>query len=331
MHWRLRSMRAHVNCAWCMMTDRCDIRLPVPAGLMQPVARRLRNRIVHVISPEADFGVDYDQPLGDPGLFGPQSATWKMHADFPGMMAGGLCALMLQTLHPRALAGVWDHSSFREDALERLRRTTLFVGATSYAPRADAERLIEHVDRVHDRIHGATADGQVYSAHDPDLLTWVHCTQVYGFLNGYLVYRRPDVPGHEQDRYLDEYRRVAEMLGARNVPASRAQLQDYFESVQDELRFDARARATLAVLDEIPLPVAAASVPRRVFIGAGAALLPSWGRQLLERGRRQRVLDTAGSAALYRAGPVIRNAMSRGVAWRSTQRMGVSMDCLTFD
>src|SRR5699024_1428539 len=109
-----------------------------PARLLRPISRRLRNHIVGVIRPSRNFGVDYDHPTGDPGLFGPDSATWKMHADFPGMMAGGLCALMLQTLHPRALAGVWDHSSFRETSLERLRRTTLFVGATSFAPRADA-------------------------------------------------------------------------------------------------------------------------------------------------------------------------------------------------
>lgn len=313
-----------------MMAYGSRIAMPTASRLLQPVSRRLRDRIVHVISPSADFGVDYDQPLGDPGLFGPHSATWKFHAEFPGMMAGGLCALMLQTLHPRALAGVWDHSAFREDALERLRLTTLFVGATSYAPRADAERLIEQVDRIHARVYGTTADGKPYSARDPDLLTWVHCTQVYGFMNGYLTYRNPDVPGSEQDRYLNEYRKVAEMLGARNVPASRAQLRDYFASVEGELRFDERARDTLAVLDSMPLPVVAAGVSRRVFIGAGAALLPEWGQRLLGRGKRQRVADKAASAALYRTGPIIRNAMSRGVAWRSIQRTGASPECLVF-
>src|SRR5699024_9376305 len=188
-------------------------RIPMPPWLLQPVSRRLRNHIVQVIRPSKDFGVDYDQPQGDPGLFGPDSATWKMHADFPGMMSGGLSALMLQTLHPRALSGVWDHSSFRQETLERLRRTTLFVGATSFAPRADAERLIDQINHIHSHVHGTTADGQPYSARDPELLTWVHCTQVYGFMQGYLAYRKADVPGSEQDRYLNEYRQVAEMLG----------------------------------------------------------------------------------------------------------------------
>lgn len=313
-----------------MMTDGTGTSAPLSARLLRPVSNGLRNRIVHVIRPSTEFGVDYGRPLGDPGLFGPDSATWKLHAEFPGMMAGGLCALMLQTLHPRALAGVWDHSSFADDALERLRRTTLFVGATSFAPRADAERLIEHVDRIHARVYGTTADGRRYSARDPELLTWVHSTQVFGFLNGYLTYRRADVPGAEQDRYLDEYRQVAEMLGARDVPASRAQLTDYFESVQGELRFDERSRATLAVLESMPLPIVAAGLSRRVFLGAGAALLPAWGQRLLQRNRRQRALDRAGAEMLYRMGPLIRNSMSKGVAWRSAQRVGASPECLTF-
>lgn len=313
------------------MTNASETLTPLPARLLRPVSQRLRNHIVDVIRPSTDFGVDYDQPQGDPGLFGPDSATWKFHAEFPGMMAGGLCALMLQTLHPRALAGVWDHSTFREDALERLRRTTLFVGATSFAPRADAERLIELIDRIHAHVHGTTADGQPYSARDPDLLTWVHCTQAYGFLNGYLTYRKADVPGNEQDRYLNEYRLVAEMLGARDVPASRAQLQDYFASIQGELRYDERSRETLEILATMPLPVVAAGFSRRMFLGAGAALLPVWGRRLLGRNRRQRMLDRTASAALRRTGPVIRSSMSKGVAWRSAQRVGVSPDCLHFD
>lgn len=298
--------------------------------LLRPVSRHLRNHIVDVIRPDKDFGVDYSQPIGDPGLFGPASATWKMHAEFPGMMAGGLCALMLQTLHPRALAGVWDHSSFREESLERLRRTTLFVGATSFAPRADAERLIDQINRIHTHVTGITEDGQPYSARDPELLTWVHCTQVAGFLNGYLRYRRGDVPGAEQDRYLDEYRLVAEELGARDVPRSRAQLQDYFQSVQTELRFDHRTRETLEILESMPLPIFAAGLSRRMFIGAGAALLPDWGRRLLGRGRRQQALDRAAAAALNRVGPMIRSAMSEGVARRSARRVGASADCLEF-
>src|SRR5262249_27579418 len=100
---------------------------------MKPiVATVLRARVLRAF-PRAPGGIDYEQPYGDPGLFGPDSTTWQIHADFAGMLSGGLCALVLQTLHPAALAGVWDHSNFRDDLVGRLRRTTNFVAGTTYA------------------------------------------------------------------------------------------------------------------------------------------------------------------------------------------------------
>nr|WP_293397609.1 oxygenase MpaB family protein [Nevskia sp.] len=84
-------------------------------ALTGAVKTRLRNWVIGVFPRNAQLAIEYDQPLGDPGLFGPDSVTWRIHGDFPAMMAGGIGALMLQTLHPAALAGVWDHSNFRHD------------------------------------------------------------------------------------------------------------------------------------------------------------------------------------------------------------------------
>jgi len=130
--------------------------------------------------PRGQSGVDYDQPAGDAGLFGPDSVTWRIHADFPGMLAGGLSSLMLQALHPRVLAGVYDHSNFRHDLVGRLRRTTAFVAGTTYAATDQARHLIERVRRIHQQVRGTTADGLAYAADDPDLLTWVHVSEAYG-------------------------------------------------------------------------------------------------------------------------------------------------------
>lgn len=77
--------------------------------------------------------IDFEQPKGEPGLFGPQSAIWQVHGDFTSMLCGGISALLLQMLHPLALAGVWDHSRFREDIFGRLRRTSQFISATTFA------------------------------------------------------------------------------------------------------------------------------------------------------------------------------------------------------
>lgn len=303
----------------------------LPAALTAPVYGRLRGWILDTIATHDKFGIDYNEPVGDLGLFGPESVTWKIHADFPAMMAGGIAALMLQTLHPRALAGVWDHSRFREDPLGRLRNTTTFVAATSYAPTHHAERLIGIVDRMHQRVVGTTSEGEPYDARDPELLTWVHCTEMAMFLQGYMRYRRPNLAVSIQDRYFDETRLIAEKLGATNVPASKAEMDAYFDNIQPQLRFDARSRDTLAVLESMALPVPVAGVSRRLFLGAGAALLPVWARCDLQRSRRQRLVDRAAAEGLNRAAPLIRASMSEGVAMASARRCGADRRCLVFD
>lgn len=126
--------------------------------------------------------IDFERPKGEPGLFGPQSAIWQVHGDFTSMLCGGISALLLQMLHPLALAGVWDHSRFREDILGRLRRTSQFISATTFATTPDAERLIAKVQGIHQRIAGVDKDGTPYQASDPALLTWVHVAECSRFM-----------------------------------------------------------------------------------------------------------------------------------------------------
>jgi len=283
----------------------------------------MRAALIELLTRESETPVDYDHPAGDAGLFGPRSVTWQVHADFPGMMAGGVCALMLQTLHPKALAGVWDHSNFRHDLLGRLRRTTAFVAATSYAPKAEAERMISRVAQIHRHVHGITVDGQPYSAGDPDLLVWVHVTEMASFLAGYERYRGKRLAPRVHDRYYRETARIAEMLGARNVPKSAAAVTRYFARVPPQLCFDERSREVMKVLHAIALPVPAGAVAREVFLGAGAALLPDWACKLMGRTRLQRLRAEAAAASLHLAAPALRAALSEGVVARSCRRMGL--------
>ena len=117
----------------------------------------------------------------DPGLFGPDSVTWKLHNDFC-LLAGGLRALMLQTMHPLAMAGVADHSNYRTDPLGRLANTSAYVGTTVFGTTAEATAAVATVKRVHRRVVGVAPDGRPYDANDPHLLTWVHHTLVDSFL-----------------------------------------------------------------------------------------------------------------------------------------------------
>jgi len=293
--------------------------------MTSPLSAVLRHRVrawvLHAFPREAT-GIDYDQPVGDPGLFDPDGATWRIHADFPGMLSGGLCALMLQTLHPAALAGVWDHSNFRDDLVGRLRRTTNFVAGTSYAPVAEAQRLIDRVQRIHSRVQGVTEAGQPYSANDPALLTWVHVTEAYGFLQGYRRYAGP-VPRDAADRYYDETRVIAERLGAGDVPRSEAGVAAYLARVQPQLAYTARSRTVIDVLSRMRLPVPLPGLSRDIFLGAGAALLPDWAVAMLQRTPGDALKAGIGARGLRAMAPVFRAALNDGPAQRSCLRMGI--------
>lgn len=292
-----------------------------------PLSHALRDRVrawvMHAFPrAPAGTGIDYDQPPGDPGWFDPEGPAWRVHADFPGMLSGGLCALMLQTLHPAALAGVWDHSNFRDDLVGRLRRTTDFVAGTSYAPAAEAQRLVERVKRIHSKVRGVTEDGRPYSADDPVLLTWVHVTEAFGFLQGYRRYAG-DVPRADADRYYDETRVVAERLGATGVPRSEAEVEAYLARVRPQLAFTARSRTVIGVLSRMRLPVPLPGLSRDVFLGAGAALLPDWAVTMLARTPADALKARIGAASLRAMAPVFRSALNDGPAQRSCLRMGM--------
>lgn len=304
------------------------LHLPGVKLLPRPARRHLRRQVLAVLSRDAP-APDYDAPLGDAGLFGPDSVTWKIHADFPSMMVGGLASLMLQALHPLALAGVWDHSSFRTDTLGRLRNTTAFVGRTTYAPLAAAEAAIEHVRDIHHAVRGTAADGRAYSADDPHLLTWVHGAECWCFMRAYETYCNVRIPSAMQDRYLAEVARIAEMLGARDVPKSAAALDAFFADIRAELVFDARTREVLDILGGIRLPIPLAGTGRDLFLGAAAALLPGWALDLMQRSGLRRFRDRGAVRALQLIAPSVRDAMAEGgLAWRACRRNGTDYEGL---
>lgn len=299
------------------------------ARLLRPASAPIRRWVLTAFPRPPSGGIDYEHPAGDAGLFGPSSVTWRVHSDFCGMLAGGLCALYLQLLHPRALAGVWDHSNFREDLVGRLRRTTAFVGATTYAPTHDAQAMIERVRMIHNQVHGVDEAGVPYSANDPDLLTWVHVSEMSSFLAGYRAYGPMAVSTRVADAYLDETRRVAEALGARDVPGSVADMDAYIARVLPSLVFGERSRVVLEVLGRLDLPVPMAGLSRDLFLHAGAALLPDWAALLLQRSDSDLRKGRWARGTLRGMAPLFRVALSEGVASRSCRRVGVDPGLLS--
>lgn len=221
-----------------------------------------------------------DRAADDPGLFGPGSAAWRIHADFSAMMIGGVAALMTQMLHPLALAGVWDHSDWEKNPAGRLKRTAQFVAATTFAGMPQADAAIARVRAIHDHVVGALPDGTPYSANDPALLSWVHVVEADCFLRAYLAYREPGLPGAVQDRYFAEMAVLARRLGAEDVPESRRAVATYFRDVRPQLRADGRTHAVSTALLDQPTTNPATAPVQAVLLQAGVELMHPWAAAL---------------------------------------------------
>src|SRR5947209_2323895 len=215
----------------------------------------------------------------DAGLFGPASIVWRVHRDRSFPLAG-MRALMVQALHPLAMAGVAQHSDFRNDPLRRLRATSRYVHAVTFGDLDSARAAAERVKRVHARVHGIDpVTGRAFSAADPELLLWVHCAEVHSFLAGVRAYGHRLTPA-EQDRYLAEQVAAAELIGIPRdiVPASRADYRTYFADMLPQLCVSAEAAATIDFVRRPTLPdrrLQLALAPAlRVLGEAATALVP---------------------------------------------------------
>jgi uncharacterized protein (DUF2236 family) len=288
--------------------------IPSPAALLRTQVRRDVARLFG----QGGETIDLDQPPGDPGLFGPASMAWRVHADLATMMVGGIAALLLQMLHPAALAGVWDHSRFREDRTGRLRRTAQFIAGTTYGGRAEAERLIARVRAVHTRISGVLPDGTPYRADDPDLLLWVHVAESWCFLEAYRRYRDPLLPSARADRYFAEVAIIADRLGAAPAPRTRRDADTYLHAMRPALRFDARTQDVATTL-LAPGPGDPATPVSRLIVDAAIDLLPPWAARM--HGFHLGVRRHVARAGLAGMGTVLRWALADGSAARARRRV----------
>ena len=261
------------------------------------LAEQIRSR---VIGDQADAKTEAIMAAPGPRWFAPDSPVRLVHAD-ASMFVGGLRALLLQSLHPLAMAGVAQHSDFRHDPWGRLQRTAEFVAATSFGPIPVAEQAVAVVHRVHERVVGTASDGRPYAANDPHLLRWVHIAEIDSFLAAYQRYgRRPLTPA-EADRYVHDVGLVARKLGVNDPPRSVADLRGELRDFRPELASSREARdAARFLLLEPPLPLAARG-PYLMLAGAAVALLPAWTRWPL----RLPLLPVSEAVVLRPAGQMV--------------------------
>jgi len=281
----------------------------VAGGLASPargdMARNVRRAIGITETPPpiaTDPGVAYLPPHG---------VARMVHADLPTMLIGGVTALLLQTLHPLAMAGVAEHSGYREDPLGRLRRTAAFVGTTTFGTVDEAEAAIDQVRRVHRRVHGTAPDGRKYSADDPELVTFIHVAEVHSFLASSRRYGPRPLTPEQCDRYYEEVASVAYALGAAWVPTSEREAESYLLRVRAELYAGPQA---MEARDWLLRGVARRPSERAVYslvLAAAIGVLPSWARRELKlslAGPVDLLLDTTAITPLTRA-------LSSAVRW----------------
>ena len=236
----------------------------------------------------------------DIGLLGPNSVAWRV-VGHPMSIGGGMRALMIQALHPLAMAGVAQHSDYERRSLARLRRTAYYVTATTFGDTRTAHAAAERVKRVHRRIQGVDAvTGRPYSADDPDLQVWVHCTEWHSFLAAYRVFGRPLTP-EQQDQYLAEGVVIGTLLGApaELFPSSVAQYRDYFASVRPQLCLSESARKAITFVHKPPLQLDNAHLQptMRILGSAAVAIVPSHLRTLAGLARPRWIDAAAVNAA----------------------------------
>lgn len=239
---------------------------------------------------------------GDPGLTGPDSASWQVIGE-PAAIAGGLRALLLQIAHPAAMAGVHDHSAFREDPLGRLQRTSAYVTTTTFGSTREALHISGIVRAVHPRVRGTTPDGVPYRAEDPHLLAWVSVALTSSFLVADRAWSPHPVRGERADAFVEEQSRLGALLDPRvdlatferdpvaraelragrirlpmiedgTLPTSVAELEEILTGFGPELGINAQGREACSFLRRPPIPRVARSGYQALLGGAIASLRP---------------------------------------------------------
>jgi uncharacterized protein (DUF2236 family) len=280
------------------------------AGPLDPLRDGLARMIMTKVAgpdPRAERNRVHNTP--GPRWFDADRPIRRVHGD-ASMFAGGLRALLLQSLHPLAMAAVSAHSGYRGDPWGRLRRTSYFLAITTYGAVPDAEEAIARVKGVHERVRGTSPDGVKYRASDPHLLKWVHVAEVDSFLAAHQMYGVQPLNAAEQDLYVEDAALVARKLGVIDPPTTVAELRQLLDEYRPELRGTTEARqAARFMLIHPPVPWAARPA-YGVLTAAAVGLLPWWTRWPL----RLPYLPLAEATVVRAAG----DGLTRTIRWALT-------------
>lgn len=248
---------------------------------------------------------------GDPGLLGPDSVSWPVIGDVAAFVAG-IRALLVQAAHPEVVAGVMDHSSFRDDTLGRLSRTSAWVTATTFGAEPEVMAAVRAVTTAHRRVRGESERGRPYNASSPELAAWVHNALTDSFLTAYQEFGPVALTTAEADRFVAEQALIGDLLRAAPLPQTASNLTQWIVHHPD-IAPSAAQRSAVAFLRRPPLPAPVMLGYRPLFWAAAATLPPAMREQLDLR-------PPPGSAAVGRATVAsLRWALGTSPSWRRAQ------------
>ncbi len=274
-------------------------------------------------APRRGLKIDFTAPKGDPGLIGPGSVSWRVNANPVALAVGGIAAVILELAEPRVRAGVWDHSTFKVDPLGRMKNTGLAAMTVTYGPTKAAEMMFARVTRMHERVSGETHEGVAYRAMDDDLLTWVHVTAAWGFLNAYIRYVEPQMSRADQDRYYKEGEALGKGFGASWVPTTADAVDAYMAKMLPKLYANDTISDFLKLTANTPVYGRWAQGAQRLIVDAAIDLVPDDIRALLQlearparkiRSRVRTLARLAGFAMRFANGPQQQACRRNGVS-----------------
>jgi uncharacterized protein (DUF2236 family) len=263
--------------------------------------RRNLDRLLRdtIAPPPGMPAVDFSAPAGAPALFAPDSVTWRVMKNPVALMVGGIAGVILELAEPRVRTGVWEHTTFRRDPAGRIRRTGYATMVTIYGPTDAARMMAAGVSRRHAMIGGKTPAGAAYRADDDELLTWVHATAAFGFLEAYCRFVHP-LSRSERDKFYAEGTIAADLFGVRDPPGDVCAVDALFQKMRPNLERSDILFEFLSLLKQAPLLPTLARPFQRVAIRAAIEIVPAWARDTL--GLNAKLLPPGGHTALHALG-----------------------------
>ena len=241
----------------------------------------------------------------------------------------GQRALCIGALAPLNYVGTSEHSYAKLTPFRRLVHTAKAFETIYFGSRADADRVLSYVDKLHQKVHGTLSEdagvtpaGTPYDAFDPALMLWTVAVIADSAQYFYELFIRRLSAG-EREALWQDYVKFAELFGMPReaAPKTYRDFRRYWQErlASDELFLTDEARYVgYATAFEIPMPAVnqpAKRVHDLIMLGS----MPPRVRELygLRYTPAQRAAFAAVVRAVRAARPLTPRAISHGYNTRS--------------